>query len=529
MAQTAKLVICDSRRNISQVPVSEDTVYIGCRKKGGPAEVQINCPFMGELHGKLSREENKYTYKDLGTEYGTYFNNDIKIGGPLTDGEHHVKLEDGDVLRVDNPRDGKRNRKAAVIIFREKFDPKVEWKALSLADRSQNYYLSCREESVGEEIQSREGEGELPRRYAFLTYDGQNWAVDEHNTKFGIYVNGELVEKHRVLNYLDVVRIGRTLFLFLGDRLMYNHHEAAGNRLSIHIEERSVWNLFRRRMLLQDINLSVNPGEMVLVLGGSGAGKTTFINAVMGYEKAQGTISLDGVDVYKNYNRMKYEIGFVPQQDWLRMDDSVLATLSNAAELKLPKSVPEEERKKRVEEVLETLGLESEKKSLVSKLSGGQRKRLSIAVEYIVNPSLFFLDEPDSGLDGVMARHLMESLRTIADQGKTVIVITHSPDRVIDLFDKVIVLAKDSEKNVGHLAFYGSPGEARRFFEVDTMEDVVRKINRKDEGGEGMADFYIEKYQETERKMSDGNTEYSQAGTPDADQSLCGEILPDIC
>ena len=529
MAQTAKLVICDKNQNIRQVPVSEETVYIGCQKEGGAAEIQIDCPFMAELHGKLSREDNRFIYKDLGTEHGTYYNSDIKIGSDRTEGEHFVELEDGDVLRIDAPLDGNWNQSAAVVIFREKYDPNVEWKALELNDVHQNYYLSCREESVGEEIQAEQGEGELPKRYAFLTFDGKNWTVDEHNTKFGIYVNGELVENRRALKYLDVVRIGRTLFLFLGDRLMYNHHEAAGNRLSIHIEERSVWNLFRRRMLLQDIRLSVNPGEMVLVLGGSGAGKTTFINAVMGYEKAQGTISLDGVDIYKNYNRMKYEIGFVPQQDWLRMEDSVLATLRNAAELKLPKSVSEEEREQRVEEVLGILGLESEKKSLVSKLSGGQRKRLSIAVEYIVNPSLFFLDEPDSGLDGVMARHLMECLRTIADQGKTVIVITHSPDRVIDLFDKVIVLAKDSKNNVGHLAFYGSPPEARDFFEAEDMEDVVRRINHEDEGGEGMADFYIEKYQKTERKTSDGDTERGETGTPDSDQSLCGEVLPHIC
>ena len=529
MAQTAKLVICDGSQNISQVPVTEETVYIGCKKEGGAAEIQIDCPWMGELHGKLVREENQFTYKDLGTEFGTFYNNDLRIGSESTEGEHTVELEDGDVLRIDNPGEKGRDSRAAVIIFREKFDPQVAWKELSLTDQYQNYYLSCREESSGEEIQAREQEGELPVRYAFLSHEGGDWYVVEHNTKFGIYVNGQPVQNRQALHFLDVVRIGRTLFLFLGDRLMYNHHEAAGNRLTIHIEERSVRNLFRKRMLLENINLSVNPGEMALVLGGSGAGKTTFINAVMGYEKAQGSISLDGVDVYKNYNRMKYEIGFVPQQDWLRMDDSVQATLENAAELKLPKDVTEEERRKRVEEVLETLGLESEKKSLVSKLSGGQRKRLSIAVEYIVNPSLFFLDEPDSGLDGVMARRLMECLRTIADQGKTVIVITHAPDRVIDLFDKVIVLAKDSTKNVGHLAFYGSPKEARDFFEADTMEDVVRKINRADEGGEGLADHYIEKYREAERRGTDGDAECTTAGTADPDQSLRGEVLPDLC
>lgn len=527
MPQTAKLVIYDKNRGIIQTALDEDTVYIGQRKERSPAEIQVDCPFLGELHGKLVRDENRYVYKDLGTAFGTYYN-EGKIGTRYTDGENHVDLADGDVLRFDNPQYGTRDSEAAAVIYREKYDKKAQWKMLLLTDRQQNYLLSCREESVGEEIYAGQN-GELPKRYANLFYDGHSWIVEENNTKFGVYVNGEQIKDREKLQYLDVIRIGRTLFLFLGDRLFYNHHEAAGNKLTIHIEERSVWNFFRRRMLLQNINLSVDPGEMVLVLGGSGAGKTTFINAVMGYEKAQGTISLDGVDVYKNYEQMKYEIGFVPQQDWLRMEDSVLGTLSNAAELKLPKDTADEEIEKHVEEVLRVLGLEREKHSLVSKLSGGQRKRLSIAVEYIVNPSLFFLDEPDSGLDGVMARHLMECLRGIADQEKTVIVITHSPDRVIDLFDKVIVLAKDSKANAGHLAFYGSPQEARLFFGTDTMEEIVQKINREDEGGEGLADYYIEKYQKAEGTFADGEITDRKTGADRPDPGLCGEIFTDIC
>ena len=82
-------------------------------------------------------------------------------------------------------------------------------------------------------------------------------------------------------------------------------------------------NLFKKRILLENIDLSVDPGDMVLVLGGSGAGKTTFFNAVMGYEKARGKIVHDGRDIYKEYAQMKYEIGFVPQQDLLRDDDTV--------------------------------------------------------------------------------------------------------------------------------------------------------------------------------------------------------------
>ena len=231
-----------------------------------------------------------------------------------------------------------------------------------------------------------------------------------------------------------------------------------------------------------------------MILGGSGAGKTTFINAVMGYEKAHGKIIYDNTDIYEEYEQMKYEIGFVPQQDLLRGSDTVYDTLSNAAEMKLPKSLSEDERENRIVSVLEELGLIRERDTLVSKLSGGQRKRLSIAVEFIANPSLFFLDEPDSGLDDIMGRGLMENLRVIADKGKIIMVITHSPERAADLFNKVIVLAKSSADNCGHLAFYGTTDEALKFFEVESFKGIVKKINRPDENGEGMADYFIEKY-----------------------------------
>lgn len=497
MGQTAKLVICSGESGLEEVAVSE-TVFIGKKKEGSPAEIQIDCPFAAELHGKFIKEDSEFIYKDMGTEYGTYYN-DEKVGSRFTDDDNHVKLEDGDVLRIDNTQFGSVDAQATVVIFRDKFEENTDWKTLALDDKDRNYYLSNREESEGEEVQGGETEGEnLPKRYAILSNDGAHWVVSDHNTKYGVYVNGSQVKEKQNLKNLDVIRIGGVMFVFRGDSLSYNHRETSEHKLVIHIEERSVWNLFHKRLLLKDIDLTIRPGELVMVLGGSGAGKTTFFNAVMGYEKAQGTISKDGIDIYKNYDSMKYEIGFVPQQDWLRLEDTVEATLANAAEMKLPKDITDEEREKRVDGVLNELGLEREKESLVEKLSGGQRKRLSIAVEYIANPSLFFLDEPDSGLDGVMARHLMESLRDIASQEKTVLVITHSPDRVIDLFDKVIVLAKGNEDNIGHLTFYGSPREAQEFFEVDTMEEIILKINRTDEGGEGLADAYIAKYKEAE-------------------------------
>ena len=190
---------------------------------------------------------------------------------------------------------------------------------------------------------------------------------------------------------------------------------------------------------------------------------------------------------------MLFDIGFVPQQDLMRGTDTVKLTLSDAASLRLPSGVPKKERKERIEAVLEEFGLRAIENSLVDKLSGGQRKRLSIAMEYISDPSLFILDEPDSGLDGVVARGLFEKLRAIADEGKIVIVITHTPDRVIDLFDDVIVLAKDASRT-GRLAWYGPVDESYKFFGKDSMEEILLSINQKDEGGEGRADEFIEKY-----------------------------------
>lgn len=265
--------------------------------------------------------------------------------------------------------------------------------------------------------------------------------------------------------------------------------------LTINLKERTVRNFFQKKTLLRDIHLTVNPGSMVLLLGGSGAGKSTLVNAVNGYEKADAEVMLNGKNVYKDYDRMKYEVGFVPQQDLMRGNDTAFRTLMDASSLRLPMDFSAADRRKRVEEVMDIFGLLPVRNSLVEKLSGGQRKRLSIAMEFISNPSLFILDEPDSGLDGVMARELMQQLRTIADQGKIVIVITHTPDRVADLFDEVIVLAKDAGRT-GRLAYYGPVDGAREFFGIDRMERIVRLINRTEEGGAGRADEFIRKFAE---------------------------------
>ncbi len=263
--------------------------------------------------------------------------------------------------------------------------------------------------------------------------------------------------------------------------------------LTVNLKERSATEFFQKKVLLRDIHMSIPQGHMVLLLGGSGAGKTTYLNAINGYEKAKAEVMLNGNNMYTQYKKMQYEVGFVPQSEMMRGKD----TLLDAAKLRLPMEVSARQRRERVDEVMDIFGLKPVKNNLVEKLSGGQKKRLSISMEFISNPSLFILDEPDSGLDGVMARELFVQLRKIADTGKIVIVITHTPDRVIDLFDDVIVLAKDSART-GRLAWYGSIEDARKFFQRERMEQIVKSVNRKEEGGDGLADEFVMKYAEVQ-------------------------------
>jgi len=279
--------------------------------------------------------------------------------------------------------------------------------------------------------------------------------------------------------------------------------EVTDNGLSVNIEQRAANTAFTKNILLKDIHMVIPAGRMVLLLGGSGAGKTTYLNAVTGYEKADAQIMLNGMNVYKDYDHIKYDLGFVPQQELMRGNDTVFKTLSDAANIRLPASMSRKDKEKRVIEVLESFGLAMLQNNMVEKLSGGQKKRLSIAIEFISDPSLFILDEPDSGLDGVVARSLFEKLREIADQGKIVLVITHTPNRVIDLFDDIIVLAKDSSRT-GRLAFYGPVRSARKFFARGNMEAILRTINQKEEGGEGRADEFISKFSHVVRLMDEG-------------------------
>ncbi|SIN41623.1 ATP-binding cassette domain-containing protein [Micromonospora cremea] len=218
------------------------------------------------------------------------------------------------------------------------------------------------------------------------------------------------------------------------------------------------------RRILDDISLAIQPGEVVAIIGASGAGKTTLLETLAGIRRpAAGTVSYDGATG-------EGALGYVPQDDIIHRELPLERTLRYAARLRLPPGTGPVEVTERVAEVLSGLGLTDRGAVPVGRLSGGERKRASIAVELLTRPGVFFLDEPTSGLDPAIAVDLLRVLRTLADAGTTVVLTTHQITDV-DRCDRVVVLTRH-----GRLAFAGTPAEAREFFGLRSLAEVYLRL-----------------------------------------------------
>ncbi|WP_438828578.1 FHA domain-containing protein [Streptomyces hesseae] len=283
--------------------------------------------------------------------------------------------------------------------------------------------------------------------------------LGSHN---GTYVNGQPV-RQQLIGPQDTVGVGHSTFRLVGDRLEEfvdtGDVSFSARHLTVTVEG--------GKQILKDVSFGVPEKSLIAVIGPSGSGKSTLLKALTGYRPAnQGDVLYDNRNLYKQFAELRQRIGLVPQDDILHKELTVRKALRYAAKLRFPGDTAASEREARIEEVLRELKLDIHKDKKVTALSGGQRKRVSVALELLTKPSLIFLDEPTSGLDPGMDRDVMQLLRGLADDGRTVLVVTHSVAELA-LCDKLLVMAPG-----GAVAYFGPPEEALNFFGYETWADV---------------------------------------------------------
>ena len=321
--------------------------------------------------------------------------------------------------------------------------------------------------------------------HAKIVKENSQYFIYDLNSTNGTFINKNFVKDKQEIKENDKITLGIYSFIFKienNKNLTLINIEKDGVRIdvkniSLIIKTKDKNNETIDKILLDDISFTIFPSEMVGLMGLSGAGKTTLLKVLSGYSKpTNGEVFINGHNVYKNYNRIKNFIGYVPQEDIIHPELTVYRALFYSSKLRLSKDVNDEEINNRIDEILQDLGISETKNTLIGSpntekgISGGQRKRVNIAMELLADPELLFLDEPTSGLSSVDTKVVMDKLKELSDKGKTIILTIHQPSLAnYKKMDDIIILTH------GELAYFGSnyPESIKFFNQNSTSQDIL--------------------------------------------------------
>jgi ABC-type multidrug transport system ATPase subunit/pSer/pThr/pTyr-binding forkhead associated (FHA) protein len=317
----------------------------------------------------------------------------------------------------------------------------------------------------------------VSRKHARITRTGPDgeYAIEDLGSTNGTFVDGKRVVEPRLLHHGDSIYIGPIKLIFEVEKLTAIDESHDLRLDALHLSKF----VSKDKNLLKDISLSVQPREFVAIVGVTGSGKSTLLDALNGFRPAtDGRVLVNGNDLYSNFDAYRTQIGYVPQKNIIHMELTAYEALDYSARLRLPADTTPSERHQRVMDVLETLELTECKDRVIRNLSGGEQKRVSIGVELLTQPGLFFLDEATSGLDPATESQIMRLLRKLSDEGHTILIVTHATKNVMEC-DKVVFLGKG-----GHLVYYGPPRQALTYFGVKDFDAIYDKLQRERSPGE---------------------------------------------
>lgn len=460
MSETSKrcIVIIDESGKIQEIPLkNESTERYRWGRDVGQNEIVTNSAVISRTHGKFKVTPDALLYADLGSTNGTY----AECGGTKTfihASKSYTILKSGDMLRVQSP---KGDREGSVLVLYSEDGQKGKWNFCPIGGTNLNI-------GRGHENDIVLHHPGVSRKHAIIERQGDRYDLVDCRSANGIIVNEHVMDGKRQLQDKDVIRIQNCILIYTNGGIFYKS-TAQGVGLNVRHIKKVVG---KGKKILDDVSLDIEGNEFVAIIGGSGAGKTTLMNAISGFDgKKEGEVLFGGMDLNKNFPVLKSLIGYVPQQDIIYENLTLKRMLYYTAKMKMPKDTSKAEIEKRILDVLDMVELSEHQNTYIRKLSGGQKKRASIAVELLADPSLFFLDEPTSGLDPGTEKKLMTMLSRLSkSQGKTIIMVTHTTQS-LDLCDKVIFMGEG-----GRLCFCGTCEEAKMFFDTDNLVDIYNEM-----------------------------------------------------
>ncbi len=315
-----------------------------------------------------------------------------------------------------------------------------------------------------DDVDLRLDDGSVSRRHAKIENEAGAWVVEDLSSRSGTYLNGHLFRREKIV-VGDLLGIGPFHLRFDGQSLIHAEGASGASLTAQDLITKRGGNL-----LLNSVSLRVEPGQFVGILGPSGAGKSTLLDALCGLRPADsGEVLVDGIRLYDRMDDLREHLGYVPQDDIVPADLPLEDALIFSARLRLPRGTPPDQIRLLVQQTATRVGLSERLRTPVGKLSGGQRKRVSVAAELLGRPRLLFLDEPTSGLDPATEHRMMETLRELSAHACTILCTTHVVQNA-HLFDRLVVM------QAGHLVFFGPPGEAAPHFGVSELGDLYRRL-----------------------------------------------------
>ncbi|MCP4140498.1 MAG: FHA domain-containing protein [Chloroflexi bacterium] len=443
--------------------ITKEITVIG-RSSSADLSLPEGYSFVSSEHFKLEHDGDFFTITDLKSTNGTLLNN------YLLEPNIPAGLHDNSIIRIGDDSFGI----SLGITFFNPNEASVPVEGFAMAAPSMIMEAE-KKITIGRHAESDihlDGP-DVSRQHASIIKGEQATILSDLGSRNGTFVNEQLIQSAE-LHEGDIIQIGTFLLTFQDGEV--TPYQSNGMRMDVSNLSKEVKTRKGKLRILDGIDLSVLPREFVAIVGGSGAGKTTLLNALVGIRPGDGQVQLNGHDFYEEYEHFRAQLGYVPQNDILHMSLTVEKALDYTARLRLPASIDAKERKERISTVLDTVSMNTEtiRKTRIGNLSGGQRKRVSIAAELLADPKLIYLDEATSGLDPGLEKKMMHTLRRMADEGRTVMLITHATDNIVQT-DHVAFISQ------GKLVFFGPSQEALDFFEVEDFADIYEKIERSGE------------------------------------------------